>query len=261
MRFLRPTTTIAAFLIIAVSIQQSLFSQVASKPAQPKQTAPRQRQSKRPQRADALAAAINELLKLGPRAPDSPDDNSSDTSQDEEIAPDDDAPIKDLMKYWSEGHLAKMMSKDFSGSAMAALIADVKTPQPSEKVGRRLLEVVEDRPWLADSLLKVLPSTPDTHDRLYRLINQEPDNEWNWKEQVRLWLSHTSSYFRDDLLAEVRSTFGGEAQNAMALTSLSKLDWDAARPFIETYAAGRDEVLAPISLSLLCVHEQKFGDV
>src|SRR5262245_31642180 len=260
MRCLRPTAIIAAFLIIAVSIPQSMFSQEAPKPAPPKQPAPRQRQPKRPQRADALATAINELLKLDPLAPASHDYNSSDTSQDEEKPPDDDAPIKDLFEYWSEEHRAAMKSKVFFGSPLSALIADADMRQPSEKVGRRLLEVVEDRPWLANSLLEVLPATSDTHDRLYRLINQEPDNERNWKEEVRQWLSHNSNYFRDDLLAEVRSTFEGEGQNAMALKSLSKLDWDAARPFIETYAAGRDEILAPIALSLLIEHELKSGD-
>jgi len=258
MRCLRQTAIIAAFLIIAVSVPRSLFSQETPKPARPKQPAPRQ--PKRPQRADALAAAINELLKLGPRAPDSPDDNSSDTSQDEEKPPADDAPIKDLMEYWSEGHLAAMMSGGVSEGRMAAIIAGANMPQPSEKVGRRLLEAVEDRPWLARSLLEVLPSTPDTHDRLYRLINQEPDNEENWKEQVRRWLSHNSSYFRDDLLAEVSSESEDEWQNAMALKSLSKLDWDAARPFIETYAAGKGGILAPIALSLLIEHELISGD-
>ncbi|HKE05570.1 MAG TPA: hypothetical protein VKE91_16055, partial [Blastocatellia bacterium] len=92
MRSLRPTAIIAAFLIITVSIPQSLFSQTSLKPSQPKQPAPRQRQHKQPQRADALATAINELLDLEPPAPESPDEKVSEesASEDEDKPPADD---------------------------------------------------------------------------------------------------------------------------------------------------------------------------
>ena len=58
MRSLHPPAIIAAFLIIAFSAPPPLFSQTAPKPSPPKQPAPRQTHPKRPQRADALAAAI-----------------------------------------------------------------------------------------------------------------------------------------------------------------------------------------------------------
>jgi HEAT repeats len=244
MRLLRPTAIIAAFLIIAFSAPPSLFSQTAQKPSQPKQPAPPKRQTRRPQRDDALAAAINELLKLGPLPRESPDSDSPDTSERNEKPPGDDAPMKELIEYWLKNRFAAM-----SGAQM-----------PSERVRQRLLEAVEDRPWLAHSLLELLPETPDTSDRLYKLIDQEPDDEDGWKWKVHDWLSHNSVYFRDDLLAEVRSTDRGETQTAAALTSLSRLDWEAARPIIESYAKGNGPILAPTALSLLYEHELKFGD-
>src|SRR6266542_3591051 len=244
MRLPRPTALIAAFLIISFSSPPSLFSQTAPKPSRPKQPAPRQSHPKRPQRAGALAAAINELLKLDPLLPKSPDSDSPDTSERKEKPPGDDAPIRELIKYWLENRYAAM-----SGAQ-----------KPSERVRQRLLEAVDDRPWLAHSLLELLPETPDTSDRLYRLINQEPDDEDGWKWKVHEWLSHNSGYFRDDLLAEIRSTDLGETQTAAALKSLSRLDWEAARPFIESYATGNGDILAPTALSLLYEHEMKFGD-
>src|SRR5215831_15587887 len=190
MRLIRPTAITTAFLIIAFSAPPALFSQTAPKPSRPKQPAPRQSHPKRPQRADTLAAAINELLKLDPLLRESPDGDSPDASERKEKPPGDDAPVRELIKYWLENRYFAM-----SG-----------TQRPSERVRQRLLEAVEDRPWLAHSLLELLPETPDTGDRLYKVINQEPDDEDGWKWKVHDWLSHNSGYFRDDLLAEVRST-------------------------------------------------------
>jgi len=165
MRLIRPTAITTAFLIIAFSAPPALFSQTAPKPSRPKQPAPRQSHPKRPQRADTLAAAINELLKLDPLLRESPDGDSPDASERKEKPPGDDAPVRELIKYWLENRYSAM-----SG-----------TQRPSERVRQRLLEAVEDRPWLAHSLLELLPETPDTSDRLYRLINQEPDDEDGWK--------------------------------------------------------------------------------
>src|SRR5215475_4514525 len=93
MYFLRPLAIIAAFLIFAVSIPGSMFSQTAPKPSQPKRPAPQQRQLKRPRRADELAPAINELFRLDPLAPKSPgakDSVKADASSEGESKPPDD---------------------------------------------------------------------------------------------------------------------------------------------------------------------------
>src|SRR5262252_6397973 len=126
MNSLRPPAIIAAFLIIAFSAPPSLLSQTAPKPSRPKQPAPPKRQTRRPQRADALAAAINELLKLDPSVPQSPDEKNSEhasaSSKEETKPPADDAPDKELIAYWSQ---------DYGANA----------PKPSYNVRRRLLEV------------------------------------------------------------------------------------------------------------------------
>lgn len=249
MCFLRLLPIKAAFLIIAVSVPQSFFSQTAPKPP-----ASRQRQTKRPQPADALATAINELSKLAPLDPESPGakssdgsaENAGDSSEKEIKPPADDAPIKELIDYWSKRRYAAVNAGD-------------KGPEPSEKVRLRLLEAVEDRPWLASSLFNFLPNTPETHGLLYRMINQEPEDEREWKRDVRDWLSFNSNYFRDELLADLVSDDRSNGWARTALTLLSGLDWEAVRPLIERYAAERNEIPAPVSLSLLYTREAREG--
>src|SRR5690348_3221449 len=72
MRFLRPSICLIVFLIITISIPQSLFSQSGARPS-PKPSASQRRQSIKPhgqaQRANALATVIGELLKLDPLKP------------------------------------------------------------------------------------------------------------------------------------------------------------------------------------------------
>ncbi|MGH9766444.1 MAG: HEAT repeat domain-containing protein, partial [Blastocatellia bacterium] len=249
MRFLCPPAIIAAFLVIAVSIPQSLFSQTAPKPSPPKQPAPRQRQSKRPRRAGALAPAINELLKLDPLAPESPDqkaanDSSDDSSEEEEKPPADDTPIKDLVAYWSErGNGAELDAKG-----------------PSDKVRQLLLKATEDRPELAISLINFLPETTDAHDRLYKLLEEESEDESYWKRFLRDWLQHNSRYFRDELIEAARGADEDGPASSENLRSLARLDWEAARPILESYASAGKADLTPIAIALLYEHAEQGGD-
>src|SRR5262245_29203671 len=244
MRFLRPAATITVFLIIAGSIPQSLFSQQPPKPSQPKQPVTRNRQPRRQQRADTLAPAINELLKLDPLAPESPDEKDSEISSEEETKPPaDDAPIKDLIAYWTERN----------GDT------GPNPPRPSDKVRQRLLEAVEDRPEQVVTLISFLPDSTDTHDRLYKLLDEESDNSY-WKSFLRNWLLLNSRYFRDDLVAAARGDHENENTDGVNLRSLARLDWETAKPIIETFASGGNSRMMPIALSLLYERAQKDGD-
>src|SRR5262249_16413692 len=162
-----------------------LFSQTASRPSQPKQPASQRRQPKRPQGADALAPAINELLETRPLAPESPDEKASEgnASEDDDKPPADDAPIKELIPYWSE----------------QADDADAGAAKPSDKVRQRLLEAFEDRPSLLFYLADLFPERAETHDRLYKLLSEEVDDKNEWKSIIRTWLRRNSAYFRDEL--------------------------------------------------------------
>src|SRR5215831_3547576 len=247
MSLLRPTAIIAAFLIIAFSAPPSLFSQTAPKPYPPKRPAPPKRQNRRPQRADALAAAINELLKLDPPAPKSLSEkksgNADASSEEESKPPADEAPIKELIAYWSEPG---------AGAGAHAL-------KLSDKVRQRLLEACEDLPELFSSLADCLPENADTHDRLYKILNEESEGEESWKPRLQTWLRRNSAYFRDELIKAARRADDNIDDNE-DLRALARLDWDAARPILETLALAGKSFVTPVALTLLYEHAAQEGD-
>jgi HEAT repeat protein len=240
MRLLRSITIVAAFLLITISISPALFSQTA-----PKRPATRQRQPKRSQRADALATAIKELLKTDPLAPESPDEKASDGNapEDKDKPPADDAPIKEFVDYWVNDNRTY-----------------AQTPEPSDRVRQRLLEAVEDRPELFNSLVNYLPKNTDTHDRLYKLLNEESEDEWIWKFSMRIWLTRNSAYFRDDLMKASLAVEDNIVNASVSLRSLARLDWNAAKPVLESFASAGNSVSTPVALTLLYEHEAKEGD-
>ena len=245
MRLLRPTAIIVAFLFIAFSAPPSLLSQPAPKPSQPSQPATPKRQTRRPQRADALAPAIGELLKLDPLAPESPDEmgsgNAGAPSEEEPKPPADDAPIKELITYWNQNH-------------------DANAPKPSDKVRQRLLEACEDRPELTTDLIGFLPETTDTHDRLYKLLEEDVEDNGSSKDFLRRWLQHNSRYFRSDLIAAARGELVNEDPPGESLRSLARLDWEAARTIAEPLASAGNVPMSTMALSVLYERAQAVGD-
>jgi hypothetical protein len=242
---IRPPAIIALFLIVAVLIPQSLFSQTAPKPSQPIQPAPPKRQTRRPQRSEALAPAISELLKLNPLAPKSLSEKNSGTatasSEEETKPPADDAPIKELISYWRRNHGAN-------------------SAKPSDKVRQRLLEACEDHPVLTLGLIELLPEITDTHDRLYKLIEEDVADNYFLKNFLRRWLRHNSRYFRGDLIAAARGELANETSPGESLQALARLDWEAARPIVETLASAGNVPMTAIALSLLHERAQAAGD-
>src|SRR5262249_29143708 len=246
MRSLRPPAIIAVLLIIAASIQPSLLSQPAPKPSRPKPPASRQRQTRRSRRADALATAIKELLRANPLAPKSPDEKASkgDTSEDEDKPPADDAPIKELIAYW----------RDHGDDA------GMNAPKPSDKVRQRLLEACEDNPYIFYTLVGCLPENADTHDRLYKLLNEEPESEETWKPRLRTWLQRTSAYFRDEMIRAASAADDNVYESNEDLRALARLDWNAARPILEKLASAGKAFVTPVALALLYEHAAQEGD-
>ena len=249
MRLLRPTAIIAAFLIVAVSVPPSLFSQTAPKPSQLKQPATRGRQAKRSHDADTLAPAIKELLEASPLPPQSPDEKASRriAAEGEDKPPDDDAPIMELVDYWSSH------SRN-----------DKSAPKLSDKVRQRLLEACEDNPELLASLINYLPENADTHDRLYKLLNEETEGENTWKPGLRMWLQRNSAYFRDELVKDALAPdnavdyavhFAREDFRALA-----RLDWNTARPILEKLVSDRVDLVWITALIVLYEHAVQEGD-
>jgi len=98
--------------------------------------------------------------------------------------PGEDAPIKVLMAYW----LAQ--AREETGK------------QPSEKVRQRLLQACEEEPEFLPDLLDFLPNTPAAHARLKRILDEEPNANFDpfvsfrkeSRQGLREWLMRNSEY-------------------------------------------------------------------
>ncbi|MCI0662688.1 MAG: hypothetical protein L0220_16605, partial [Acidobacteria bacterium] len=236
MRIPRQVAHIVAFILIALSFPRSLFSL----------TPPEQYQPKHPQRVDALAVAINELLGLDPIEPGQTGElvSSADTSEGEEKPPADDAPIKEIVAYWSGYSYADKQS----------------ARKPSDKVRERLLEAVESRPRLIFFLSNFIPQTTDTHDRLYKLLEEGQENELYWVDYLRKWLRQNSRYFRDELIEAARNADEDRTDAEENLQALARIDWETAKPILETFASSGIIRLKSIALSLLYQNTHQNND-
>lgn len=216
MRLFQPTKALTFLFAMLLSIPQPLLAQM------PEQTR-RPVQPKKPLQSDLIAAAINDLLKETPLSSPGEEDEKStgdQSSDDEEKAPADDAPIEKLVAYWQQYGFSEF---------------EEDTPKPSDKVRERFLELLENRPWMAPQLAGLVPKTSDAYDRLYKLLNEEPEDRdrSNWQHIIRLRLMFNSSYFREELTSQVRAAVKSNYADRSSLLALAKLDWEAARPFVE----------------------------
>ncbi|HQR36149.1 MAG TPA: HEAT repeat domain-containing protein [Blastocatellia bacterium] len=214
MQLVQPTKALALLLILLLSIPQSLLAQKIGRAPQ------------RPPRVAEISSAINDLLKEHPVDSTSADDEEhsaadNDDSEHQEKPPADDAPIEKLIAYWV-GHSYSDVEND--------------STKPTEKVRERLLEAFENRPWMSPGMINLLPDTQDTHDRLYKLLTDDPNDLSSWKNMIRMRLKQNSSYFREELLSDVRNLGKFNYSDLSSLRALIKLDWETAKPVAEDMA-------------------------
>lgn len=215
MRLFQPTQALTFWLVVLLAIPQPLSAQTRQ-PLPPKKTP----QAALP-KANLIATAVNDLLKEKPLDSMTQEGATDSESDDENPKPPaDDAPIQELIAYWITYGF-----KDF----------DEANAQPSDKVRQRFLDYLENRPWMAAQLAHFLPGTPDTYDRLYKVLTEEADerDRSNWQNILRRKLMLNSSYFREDLINEARQFSKNFYPDYSILQSLANLDWDAAKPFVE----------------------------
>jgi hypothetical protein len=240
MRPARSLTRLVALLVVVTPLAP-LFSQ--PRPQKP---------SRQPATADPVAELL-EMTALPPGAeesfiePEKSEVKEMVRPDGEEKPPPDDAPVEELIEYWS------------------GFEADAKPPEPSPATQRWLLEACERRPGLLPALLQFLPAGSDTHDRLFRLLNEDPEDDGGWKVETRDWLRWNSEYFRDELIAAAREAKDGDESgdtpivNYADLGALAKLDPEAAKPILETLAASAMPETSTFALTLLYAQACKDG--
>ncbi|HKQ76548.1 MAG TPA: HEAT repeat domain-containing protein [Blastocatellia bacterium] len=193
---------------------------------------------------ESLPSAIEQLLRQRPLRAESQVisvGNSTVGIRVESSPPADDAPIEDLIEYWSR------RSSDRTKTDL---------PGPSDIVRERLLGAGERRPWTLPRLYDFLPKNTDTHDRLYRVLTKDPKEfdeieENNWRSSLYWWLQSNTQYLRNELIEAVRTRDNNDSDKLDEIEALAKLDWHTAKPLLERIVAAGMSRSYPIALSQL----------
>jgi hypothetical protein len=142
--------------------------------------------------------------------------------EDDNVPPDD-APIEDLLDYWS---------RNYDGLYTAKYI-----PTPSNKTVERILEYCEKNPERTSNYLSMLPPTPEAVDvvkRAYGKLGGDPP-EYTYR-RLQEWLKFNSDLYIDDLVSEANAISDVEnyvpLPNQYALRALARIDWYQAQPIV-----------------------------
>lgn len=172
---------------------------------------------------------LEALLNLPAPPPPNPLDVAGERDEsfyDPKKPPPDDAPIDDLIDYWSR------QSSGYRGSLY-------HLARPSERVAGRLLNAIENDPSRFSGLSKVLPDdtrTVDVIKGVYERLGESGSNK-EMREGLREWLKFNSTYFAEDVERTASATrdSGGyvSLENENNILALTKHDWERAKPIVD----------------------------
>ena len=142
--------------------------------------------------------------------------------------PPDDAPIEDLLDYWRSSYNQPNETSRIDR-------------QPSIPVAERILEYCSTHPEKLNEYLRILPVAPEIASSVKAIYDQTSTRELLERPymmvQVKMWLTHNTTYFINDLLREVGRVKDENNyvsnENQFALRSLARVDWDSALPIVE----------------------------
>lgn len=198
---------------------------------------------------------IEELLNLPappPPNPLMPGGHRDGEFYDPKNPPPDNAPIDDLIDYWTH------QAGEYRGVLFYL-------PRPSEATLERLFGEIARDPGLLTRLVSVLPEDRHTADLVNELYNREG---LATDERVRLkaWMMYNTPYFSDDLernarqLRDVNNYVNVGNQNA--LLALTRHDFDSARPIIERlYSDNSQPVSKALATWALYRHAMESGAI
>lgn len=137
--------------------------------------------------------------------------------------PADDAPIEDLIDYWSGYNV------EDRGAAY--------NPKPSEAVAERLFDEIRKNPEKLADLINVLPEGKRTAALAKELYDREGKDgvyDQSQRQAIRKWLTYNTDYFTNDIaqLAAQADNEGEYITNHEELLALAKIDFDRAEPII-----------------------------
>lgn len=154
--------------------------------------------------------------------------------------PPDDAPLEDLVDYWTRwgGPNAK--------------------PFASDTVKKRLLEACTTDVKHLPNLIALFSNDEATaktiKDLFDRGSNDESFDEYS-REKVKKWLLFNSKFFLSELHALASKTTdnetGGNVRNEEALVALARVDWQTAESLVVGLAGGNEPRSSALAVSLL----------
>ncbi|HEV7699537.1 MAG TPA: hypothetical protein VGO43_04860 [Pyrinomonadaceae bacterium] len=177
----------------------------------------------------AKSDPIADLLKLPAPPPPNPfiklpPSNRGDKFFDRNSPPDDNAPIDELIDYWTQ---------------QSTLYQKLRfNPQPSDRSRDRLIKEVEAEPKLLPTLLNNFVGDAKAIDTVKEIYDREGSAgvfDKDTRKTIRNWLTYNSPYFSQDLerLASQAGDTGEYVSNQDELLALTRVDFDRARPMID----------------------------
>ena len=155
--------------------------------------------------------------------------------------PPDDAPIADLVDYWS-----RWTDGD---------------REPTEAVSKRLLEACVADPKLLSTFIDLLPYDDSTATKVknaFDKIQADPHFNKDWREKIRKWLVFNSTYFLEELLGMARKAKDnqrdGHVDKEEALSALARVSWTNAEPILRGLMASGQPRSTALALSLFYEH-------
>ena len=143
----------------------------------------------------------------------------------EDNVPADDAPIEDLVDYWTN-----------QNSKFARLSYQIK---PSARTIERLLDYCDEKPSEINNFLNILPVKDEVADKVKQIYDKMPesDEENYLREAADNWLKMNSKYYLNELVGKAQKI---KDQNNYVdnvsqdvLRSLARVDWNSAKPIID----------------------------
>ncbi|HZN01294.1 MAG TPA: HEAT repeat domain-containing protein [Pyrinomonadaceae bacterium] len=186
--------------------------------------------------------ALRQLLNLPAPRPTDPEQYPAPeypiTFFDPNNPPPDDAPVGDLLTYWS-----RFAYRNGVG--------------PSDTVRQRLFEFCLDNPALFTNFIYLVPQTKVAATKIKEVYDKAELTAIQ-REQIKKWLLFNSDFFLDELLAQVKNVKedekNGTVENVDALNSLVKVKWEAGEPLLRDLIDSAQPRLAALANTLFYQH-------
>ncbi len=143
-----------------------------------------------------------------------------------ENVPPDDAPIVDLIDFWTRQN--------------AITAAHPNKIKPSDETLQRLIESLNDKPENLTNVLNLLSVDEEIAAKVKEIFDNSGQTfDEDWRTKVKAWLKFKSKYYSDELYAEAVGAKDHKTYNSVInekeLRALAKVDWEKAEPLLRRF--------------------------